>query len=360
MSDRSRDWSRRHFLGSAAALAGAASFTGELLTAGAAHGAEGSLVAAPPPGFTPLSKPGRIVQVTKGDDLAALMQQNQLWPKPEIARAMLEKALTAFTGAGNLESALGRFIHADDVVAVKLNGIAGQSGATMAVNFELVLPLVEGLLALGVPAGKITIYEQFGSYMNGTRTKASKLPKGVKLGIHGNADATMRGVQVCKGIETKYVRFLTEATAVINMTQMKDHSICGYTGCLKNVTHGSITNPSKHHAHRASPQIAELYAHDIVRSRVRLHITDAFKIIYDQGPLDKNPARRILHGAVYVSTDPVAMDVYGWGVIDRARQENGLKSLAAAGREPSYLRIAGEKGLGVFDLNAIKLTQVSA
>src|SRR6185295_3036120 len=128
--------------------------------------------------------------------------------------------------------------------------------------------------------------------------------------------------------------------------------------CLKNMTHGSIINPHEHHAHHASPQIAVLYAHEILKSRVRLHITDGFKIIYDQGPLDKNPKRRIPHGAVYVATDPVAMDTFGLGVVEKARKENGLKTLSQAGRQPTYIAKAAELGLGVHDLNRIRVQEV--
>jgi uncharacterized protein (DUF362 family) len=321
-----------------------------------------SLTAKPPAGFSPLSSPGKITKVTKPGDFPELMQKNQLWPKPEVAKLMLEKALTTFTGASDIAGALAKFIHKDDRVAIKVNGIAGQSGATMAVNFELILPVVEGLIAMGVPADKIVVYEQFGSYMLGTRTgtKGNKLPAGVKTAVHSNGDAKMKAIAVFEKVKTKYVRQLTEATAVIDMTQIKDHSICGFTGCLKNMTHGSIINPQDHHAHKASPQIAVLYAHPILKSRMRLHIVDAFKIIYDKGPLDKDPKRRIPYGAVYVATDPVAMDTIGWQVIDQARKDNGLKPLAAAGREPAYIAKAAELGLGVHDLNKIKMKEVSA
>jgi uncharacterized Fe-S center protein len=139
---------------------------------------------------------------------------------------------------------------------------------------------------------------------------------------------------------------------------MKDHAICGFTGAMKNITHGTILNPQDFHAHNASPQIAQLYAQSIVRSRVRLHITDAFKIIYDEGPLDTNPTRRIPHEALYVSTDPVALDVIGWGVIEQARKDNNLPTLKEAGREPSYIRTAGDLGLGVFDKNKISMREV--
>jgi len=263
------------------------------------------------------------------------------------------------TGAPNISEALGKFIHKDDVVAIKPNGIAGQSGATMAANFEVILPVVEGLIKLGVPPEKITIFEQYPSYLTGTRVKKSKLPAGVKTGIHGNQDATMKAIAVFEKIKTKYVRFFTEATAVIEITNFKDHSICGYTGCLKNISHGCITNPQKHHAHHANPQIAVLYAHDIVKSRVRLHIVDAFKIIYNKGPLDKDPKRRIPHGAIYVGTDPVAVDTIGWQVVEKARKENGFKTLAQSGREPKYIAKAADLGLGEHRESKIKLSEVA-
>ena len=360
------DLSRRHFLGAATTLAGA-TLTPGAFAAGKADKAEKkkkyieSLIAKSPAGFNPYTSKGKIVKVTKGGDFGSMMQKNLLWPKPEVARRMLEKALTTFTGKSSIAESLGKFIHKNDSVAIKVNGIAGQSGGTMAVNFELILPVVEGLIELGVPPKKIVVFEQFGSYLRGTRinVKGNKLPKGVKAKIHGNGLTSMKKIAVFEKIRTQYVKFFTEATAVIDMTQIKDHSICGYTGCLKNISHGCITNPQKHHAHKASPQIAVLYNHPIVTSRVRLHITDGYKIIYDQGPLDKNPKRRIPHGAVYVSTDPVAMDTIGWKIIDAARKDNGMKSLKQVRREPTYIAKAADFGLGEHSLSKIRMKEVS-
>jgi uncharacterized protein (DUF362 family) len=304
--------------------------------------------------------PGKIVRVSKANTLEA----NGLWPKQEAATAMLERAMSELTGISDLGKALGKFVHPDDKVAIKPNGIAGRKGATMAANKELVIALVKGLVASGVPAKNIHIYEQYPSFLRGTRVvdKAGALDAGfpteVTTSVHENKDATMEEIIVA-GVGTKFVRPFTEATCVINVTQIKDHGICGYTGTLKNITHGSIINPQHFHAHLASPQIAQLYAQDIVKSRVRLHITDGFKLIYDQGPLDTNPQRRIPHEAVYVTTDPVAMDVIGWGVVEKHRKDNALPTLKDAGREPSYIRIAGELGLGIFDKNQIRMREVS-
>jgi uncharacterized protein (DUF362 family) len=343
---------RRAFLGTVAA--GAA-----LLGHRDAEAAPPSLAARPPSGYVPLSIPGKIAKVSKANTL----QTNGLWPTDEAAKAMLQRVMAELTGLSDMGAAFGKFVHKDDKVAIKPNGIAGKQGATMATNKELVLEIVKGVLAAGVPAANIVIYEQYPSFLAGTRIASRKgvmdasYPEGITAVVHENKDATMPEIQVA-GIGTKFVRPFTEATAVINVGLMKDHSICGYTGCLKNITHGSTINPHAFHEHLASPQIAQLYAQDVVKSRVRLHIVDAFKLIYDEGPLDTNKKRRTPYEAVYATTDPVAMDMVGWAVIEQHRKENGLPTLTEAGREPSYIRIAGELGLGVADLNRISVRDV--
>ncbi len=317
-----------------------------------------NLAAKPPAGFIPMSAPGRVVRVDKANTL----QNNGLWPKPEAAKAMLERAMAELTGKSDLGEAFAKLVHKDDKVAIKPNGIAGRVGATMASNKELIVAIVDGLLKAGVPAKNITIFEQFSKFLAGTRVVAEdkpapELPAGIVTCIHDNKDATMEEINVAKK-GTKFVRPFTEATCVINVSLMKDHSICGYTGTLKNITHGSIINPHDYHAHNASPQIAQLYAQDVVKSRVRLHIADVFKIIYDEGPLDTNKKRRIPFESVFASTDPVALDVVGWAVIEQARKDNGLPTLKDAGREPTYIRAAADLGLGVFDNNQIRLRHV--
>ena len=346
--------SRRVFLGAVAA-GGAA-----MLGAGEAYAGPSGLAARPPAGFSPLSIPGKVVKVSKANTL----QPNGLWPTEEAARTMLARVMAELTGLADLGQAFAKFVHKDDKVAIKPNGIAGKNGATMASNKELVLEIVKGVMAAGVPASSIVIYEQYPSFLAGTRIASRKaemdpsFPAGITATVHENKDATMPEIQVM-GIGTKFVRPFTEATAVINVGLIKDHSICGYTGCLKNITHGSTINPQAFHEHNASPQIASLYAQDVVKSRVRLHIVDGFKIIYDEGPLDTNKKRRVPHEAVYATTDPVAMDVLGWAVVEEHRKNNGLPTLKEAGREPTYIRTAGDLGLGLADRNRISLREVT-
>jgi uncharacterized protein (DUF362 family) len=357
MTQRMPQTTRRGFVQGAAAAAAASAITLGSRQSDAAANID-SYIAKPPAGFTPFSAPGKITKVSAKGDFASFMQQNQLWPKPEVAKSLLEKAMMELTGGNNLNAAMGRFISKDDVVAIKINGIAGQKGTyTMATNYEVILPVVEAVLALGVPASKITVYEQFPDFLAGTRVGVRKwtLPAGVVTGTHNNHDHKMPEIKIYQGIKTKYATIFTNATAVINITMIKDHSIAGYTGTMKNITHGNVNNPHEHHAHNASPQIAMLYNHPIVTSRVRLHITDAFKVMYDKGPLDKDPKTRIPHGALYVCTDPIAMDTMGVKIVNDERKARNLPSLKDAGREPRYIQTGAELGLGVHDLNQIRM-----
>jgi uncharacterized protein (DUF362 family) len=344
---------RRRLISAAAATAACS------LVGASAEAAPSRWAARPPKGFVRMALPGRVVAVHKGGSLDGVV------PKASAARVMLERAMTELTGKSNVADAFAMFVHPQDKVAIKPNGIAGKSTMKMAADKVVVVEVVRALVALGVKPENITIYEQYPSFLlatrcitnKGTLELAPEFPKGVKAAVHQNRDATMDAISV-GGIDTKYVRPFTDASVVINVTQLKDHGICGYTGAMKNITHGSNINPHDFHAHNASPQIAHLYAQDVVKSRVALHIKDAYQVIYDEGPIDRNPRRRVPHETLYVSTDPVALDVMGWKVVEKLRKDNGLPSLAAAGRAPTYLRVAGELGLGVYDEKRIRLREV--
>jgi uncharacterized protein (DUF362 family) len=343
---------RRGFIGTSAAAVAAMAASRTALADEPTSRA--NLAAAPPEGFSPMATTGRIVKVSKSGSLG----DNGLWPNAEPAKMMLERVMSELTGEADVVKAFGRFIHKDDKVAIKVNGIGGQKGQTFGTNKEIVIPIVQSLLALGVPAANLWVYEQYPTFLAGTRVSDKTLPGGVKTYTHNNGTTTMDEIRV-EGIATKFTKYLTDATALINVSLIKDHGICGYTGMMKNATHGSCINPQDFHAHTASPQIAHLYAQDVIKSRARLCITDAFKVMYDGGPLDRRPDCRVHEEAIYATTDPVAMDTYGAMLVDKYRVEKGLKTLKDAKREASYIKVAAQLGLGVGDLNAIRLREVT-
>jgi len=89
-----------------------------------------------------------------------------------------------------------------------------------------------------------------------------------------------------------------------------------------------------------------------------LHIADGFRLMYDRGPLMKDPMTVVPHGSVYAATDPVALDTLGSDTVDKERQKHKMRTLAEVGRASKYIQAAGELGLGVADLNKIQLKSV--
>jgi hypothetical protein len=67
----------------------------------------------------------------------------------------------------------------------------------------------------------------------------------------------------------------------------------------------------------------------------------------------------VKHEAVYVSTDPVALDTLGAELVDKLRAEAKLPDLKSAGRDPSYIRAAGMLGLGMHERDWISLREVT-
>ncbi len=325
----------------------------EAFAKGAAAVGTADLAARPPSGFTPFSAPGVIAKVKKANSL----MPNGYYPKEDDARGMLTRVMKELTGKSELHEAVALFVHPEDKVCVKVNGIALKNFAN---NKELVIPFLEAMIKAGVNPENITLLEQYKGFFDGTRLNEKNIPNGVKISIHGNANTDMDFRMIPgTGVKTKFCRYVTEATAIINFSLIKDHSICGYTGQMKNLTHGTMINPSAYHSHHASPQIALLYAQDVIRSRVRLHIADGFKIMADGGPVKVIPDYVMPHESVYATTDAVAMDALGWSLVEEQRKKLGLKSLTEAGRIPAYIRAAADLGIGIDDLKQIRLNEAT-
>ena len=340
---------RRHFLGTVAAGTAAVTAGGESLAQHHGAAAPQATGATPPAGFTPMTTPGRVVRVNKPGSL----RPGGLYPKPDDARAMVNRVVMELSGRNTLAQAWRAFVHPNDRVAIKVNGLGLRN---MASNKEVVEAIAEGLVAAGVPAAQITVYDQWDSFLAATRVSPRGLPAGVRVMCH-NGTRLSAETRVATG-RTWYAQPLLEATAVIGVPLVKDHSLCGFTGALKNMTHGSIKNPEDFHRHLCSPQIAELFSHEAIRSRSRLHIMDAFKAVYHGGPRD-SPEHRVALEAVMASTDPVALDRIGSDIVDQLRTQNRMGTLAARGLPPRYIDVAGTMGLGVADRARITVQTVN-
>jgi hypothetical protein len=229
---------RRDFLGVAAGTAAAVASTDALAQTprrgGNAPAETYNFSATPPAGFTPLSIPGRVVRVNKPGSL----RTGGLFPRPEAAREMVDRVVMELSGRNTVAEAWRQFVHPQDRVAVKVNGLGLRN---MASNKEVVEAIVAGVIAAGVPATAVTVYDQWDSFLQATRVSARALPAGVRVMSH-NGTRLAPETRVASG-RTQYALPLLEATAVIGVPLIKDHSLSGFTGALKNMTHGSIKTP---------------------------------------------------------------------------------------------------------------------
>ncbi len=347
----SQDLDRRHFLSTVAAGTAAVALTqqAEAQRRQPTPAAPVNFAATRPAGFTPLSHPGQVVRVNKPNSL----RPGGLFPKPEDARAMVNRAVIELSGRPDLASAWRAFVHPSDRVAIKVNGLGLRN---MASNKEVIEAIAEGLVAAGVPGTNIVVYDQWDSFLRCTRVTSRGMPAGVRLVSH-NGTALSPETRVASG-RTQYATALMDATAVIGVPLIKDHSLCGFTGAMKNMTHGSIKNPEAFHRHLCSPQIAELYSHDAIKSRVRLHVMDGFKAVYHGGPRD-SPEHRVALECVLASTDPVALDRVGSDIVDQLRVAHRMGTLEARGLPPRYIEQGQAMGLGVADRARIQTRVVA-
>lgn len=318
--------SRREILGAGLGTVGAAAIGGATAMFSAPARADG---------WRAFARAGRVARVRRDDALDG----NAM--RPDVAADMLERAVKALTGEGSAADAWRKLVRPDDRVALKPNGLGGR---TLATHKTLIDATIDALLGIGVPAENITIYEQYMGFLRACGVRPNNVPEGVRQTVHENRDAPATWTSVPSG-RTKYVTPLLEATAVIAFPIAKDHSIAGVTGCLKNMTHGSIVNPHEFHRHAASPQIAELYAHDAIRSRVRLQVLDATRVLCNGGPRDAAAFRR-QSDTLLVSTDPVALDQMVIDLVEADRRARRLPSLDARGTPPAHVAAAEQLGLG--------------
>lgn len=340
---------RREFLAGAAVGAGA-------LAVGVdaeAQTAAPSFAATRPAGFTPWTQNGKVVRVTKPGSMRA----GNLFPKVEDAAQMVERAVKELTGESTLAGAWRKFVHPSDTVGIKVNGLGLRN---MASNKEVVYAIVNGVIAAGVPAANIVVLEQWSGFLSATRVARSEMPTGVRTHVHTGTDVSPE-TRVASG-RTRFSRGLLNCTAIIGVPLVKDHSLSGFTGAMKNLTHGLVKNPEDFHRNRdglnsRNGNIPDLYAHDAIKTRARVHIMDAFKVLYDRGPQD-NPAARVVTEAVMASTDPVAIDRIGTEMVDAQRTSHGMRTLERSGRPVRYLERAEQMGLGTADRARINLAEV--
>jgi hypothetical protein len=267
---------------------------------------------------------------------------------------LVHAAVTAVTGKKSPELAWRSLFSKDDVVAIKVNCMAGLFSPSP----DVVNAVVNGLKLAGVDPDKITIFDKEDRDLLGAGYTLKTTPPGpLVYGTLGGPQAPGYNPRpIFRGTSTFEISNIVcePTTAIVNVPVVKDHVFAGITGALKN-HFGTIHNPQKfHYINGCSPAVAEVNLAPDLKTKHRLIVGDALRIQYDGGP-SYQPDAISEYWGVFAGTDPVAVDAQLLRLIDACRQQAGLKPLAETDRPCRYLQPAAEKELGILDPERIQL-----
>jgi uncharacterized protein (DUF362 family) len=330
-----------------------------------------------PGGGMPGKYPGHTVRVHC--DKAVDTGSNRV--NAEAVRGMLSAGMKGLTGAASDKDAWSVFISANDIVSIKVNC----SGAPeINSNPELVAAIIDNLMAVGVPAPNIYIYDRFDNQL-----KIVNFPPKVAKGVQIAAAETWRGsilgydpntyVEVNffgeEDTRSNLIRLVSDRfTKIINVPTMKEHRAAGVTGCLKNIAYGDFSNVARSHQREKSNTysfIGTLASVEPLRSRTVLNVMDGLRSLWQGGPFLQDPKFLFFPKEIIIGTDPVAVDRWMIEAIETKRKEERAPSLFDRSRvhlkfapetdpqfnsfirEPGHVEYASHLGLGVYDADKI-------
>jgi uncharacterized protein (DUF362 family) len=323
--------SRREFITAAGAGVVAATLTGRVIPAEAA-----------------LAEKGNIVRVTSKE----MINKRRDRPVQEVAQKMLDRAVREYFGKSKAADAWGAMFSEKDKVAVKINCLGKPK---MSTTPEVVNVIIEGLKSAGVKEENIIVFDLFGSHMRMSRFRLKKNKKGVSY-INNKMGGYEKKWRKHPSGKVKFTKILLEADKVISVPVIKNHALSGVTGALKNMSFGTIVNPSHHHRGNCDPGIANIYNLDPIKKKPLLIVCDGAFIQYDGGP-QFNPAARLPFNSLFVTRDPVALDKLMWEYLDELRKKKRKRPLAKGRGKPKHIATSAGLGLGTDDRAKIKLIE---
>jgi hypothetical protein len=326
--------------------------------------------------------PGRVVRVHSGKSIDEKTRRVDV---PTV-RDMISQGVRSLTGAKSDRDAWSNFVSAKDVVGIKLN-CSGAPNIRSAP--EVVGEIVRNLIAIEVPAKNIYLYERFPDQLTSVHYERH-VPEGVNITAIETTRGTIVGYDPKTYVETDFfgeddtrsnmIRLVSERfTKIVNVPNMKDHGAAGVTGCLKNIAYGNYSNVARSHSREKTNTltfIGTLANVEPVRSRTVLQVMDGLCGVWHGGPFSEYPQFRFFPKQIVIGTDPVAIDRLLIDVIENKRKAEGALSIWDRSianvknghdtdirvnhfiREPGHIEYAGKLGLGVYDLERIKVTSL--
>ncbi len=328
----------------------------------------------PPPVQTPPPEKS-VVYAVHNEDAITDYKTN-----PRVVRAMVDRLILAVTGQPDLGKAWGSLIAPNDKVGIKISAAGGELFTT---HHDVVIAIVDGLLAAGHPRGSIIVWDRS---LEGTKGAGYKKSDGFELKsipprtgydlkatftapllgklVWGDVDYVIDGgksVPLSDSENTSNVSHFSkiianDVTKIINVPVMSNSTTNGIAGCLYNMTIPNIDNWRRFSMGTGfgAESIAMIYAEPVISQKVVLNIMDGLTAQYGGGPVPQ-PNFAIHHDTIYASKDPVALDTIA---LKRLEEWRSKASFPPIGRLASYVQTATAVGLGNSDLSHIEVKNV--
>lgn len=331
--------------------------------------------------------PGQVVKIKA----ANCVDEKSNAANAEVVREMLRRGMCELTGEKQALDAWRRFFTPDDIVGIKVN--CGGHPYVIS-DYDIVAEIIRNLLAVGLKPQQIYIYERFQNQMDAVNY-APRVPAGVQIQAaeQQNRRLDTRGYDPLVYVEADFfgeddtrsnmMRLVSrQVTKVINVPNMKDHGATGVTGCLKNIAYGSFSNVARTHYKGVSHTLSfvgTLASLEPLRSKTVLQIMDGLRGVWHGGPFAHTRRYVFYPKQILFGTDPVALDRLLLDIIEHERKAHGAISVWERSekylkaddsrtrdndpnvniiiREPKHIEYAGQLGLGVHELEKIRVRE---
>ncbi len=275
-----------------------------------------------------------------------LAREPRLVDGPVVHRSllgeMIDKTLMTLTGKPTVREAWHEFLTPDDVIGLKFNRSGQRVIGTTVTMAEV---LISSITSAGWRADQIICIEA---------PPDVEARAGTQRALAGYES---RPTDFGSGRD-HFAAVLRQVTAIINVPYLKTHNIAGLTCSLKNLAFGLIKHPARYHGNGCSPYVADIVAAEPIRSRLRLSLVDAMRVVFDRGP-EATAETASDEGILIASRDPVATDAVGLGILNQVRNQRGLGDVARSEADVAYLAAAHERGLGIAARHGIDVVRIS-
>jgi uncharacterized protein (DUF362 family) len=270
---------------------------------------------------------------------------------PQVVALMVNRGVMTLTDQPTPAAAWGAIFKPGMRVGLKIN-LLGRPLVYTAT--EVTEAVAAGVLVGGVKPEQVIVWDRWKDHFTPTHYKFGRGRLGESV-EHGGSYDRARALRSSGGICPIDTIPVERTDVTVNLPVLKDHGGSGVTLALKNIAFGCYDHHARAHDNGCDPYIAEACEHFVATTRVPLIVLDATEGCFDDGPRPADRSRLWRENAIYVATDPVALDLVCRKVLMAKRAERGLPDKS---RQSRHIETAIHKGLGVGDPARIEVTTV--